>query len=524
MIFRRKFSINPYRTLRLPLAGMSFYKDWLNTSRGDPCPVTFAGETRPSERTGDGYYTARGKGLVCRLIGQHFPYATYGIEPGELSLGRVGLRIAASCGGRSSYTPETAPVLDIFIEAGAKYRVGYELSAGGETAESKYYRVEGKPLPGTKLSVTFRGGAFDIYLDDGVRAIPVITAEPPGLGDSMKHGTFSRMTASLLCELHAGGRLRVDSVGAYLCGGISHADIKPICYEDGAPMLEDGRLYLTVSARFEAKTSQIVVSLNPSGCDLRLEGAIFFDCGDDRWCHDVGSSVLFNRMTGEWYVWSVAFSHGHILCHGTSKADLRHGIHVIDAKLMPIAEGQPEPVYGSSGITLPDDRMWLGKSGDEDPHLIYDAEREMWYLTVCRLVRLENKNAYRYFMFESERPFDGFRYVTHTLEGENTGGSMICVAGKRYFVCGSDFGARAHYNIYRLGDFSEYRRAEFDFDDGGFRGWGTIIPIPCGNRTRLLWLTFDRHGGSEYNWSYGNLYGFEGEAMIKNGEDIDLWI
>ena len=51
--------------------------------------------------------------------------------------------------------------------------------------------------------------------------------------------------------------------------------------------------------------------------------------------------------------------------------------------------------------------------------------------------------------------------------------------------------------------------AAFDFPDGGFRGWGTIIPVRLGNRTRYFWLTFDRHLASDYKWSYGNLYCFE---------------
>lgn len=51
--------------------------------------------------------------------------------------------------------------------------------------------------------------------------------------------------------------------------------------------------------------------------------------------------------------------------------------------------------------------------------------------------------------------------------------------------------------------------AKFDFDDGGFRGWGTIIPVELGSRKRYFWLTFDRHKGSNYNWSYGNIYCFE---------------
>ena len=51
--------------------------------------------------------------------------------------------------------------------------------------------------------------------------------------------------------------------------------------------------------------------------------------------------------------------------------------------------------------------------------------------------------------------------------------------------------------------------ATFDHPDGRFRGWGTVMPLRLGSRTRYFWLTFDRHGGSDYTWSYGNLYGFE---------------
>ena len=60
--------------------------------------------------------------------------------------------------------------------------------------------------------------------------------------------------------------------------------------------------------------------------------------------------------------------------------------------------------------------------------------------------------------------------------------------------------------------------AKFDFDDGGFRGWGTIIPVELGSRMRYFWLTFDRHNGSSYNWSYGNLYCYEADdyKIIEN--------
>ena len=81
---------------------------------------------------------------------------------------------------------------------------------------------------------------------------------------------------------------------------------------------------------------------------------------------------------------------------------------------------------------------------------------------------------------------------------------------KRIFACGNSFNLRANYRIYDIPDLSHFTEIPFDYDDGGFRGWGTIVPIPLGTRTRYFHLTFDRHNGSDYNWSYGNLYCFEG--------------
>ena len=73
-------------------------------------------------------------------------------------------------------------------------------------------------------------------------------------------------------------------------------------------------------------------------------------------------------------------------------------------------------------------------------------------------------------------------------------------------MCGNDFKSRANYRIYTKNNMYT---AKFDFDDGGFRGWGTLMPIKFGSRTRYFHMTFDRHNGSDYNWSYGNIYCYE---------------
>ena len=40
-----------------------------------------------------------------------------------------------------------------------------------------------------------------------------------------------------------------------------------------------------------------------------------------------------------------------------------------------------------------------------------------------------------------------------------------------------------------------------------------VMPIRMSARMRYFWLTFDRHNGSDYNWSYGNIYCFEAEEL-----------
>ena len=78
--------------------------------------------------------------------------------------------------------------------------------------------------------------------------------------------------------------------------------------------------------------------------------------------------------------------------------------------------------------------------------------------------------------------------------------------GELYFVCGNDFKKTSEYRVYSKNGMVT---ASFNYPDGGFRGWGSVFPVRVGSRIEYYWLTFDRHNGSSYNWSYGNLYCFE---------------
>ena len=115
---------------------------------------------------------------------------------------------------------------------------------------------------------------------------------------------------------------------------------------------------------------------------------------------------------------------------------------------------------------------------------------------------------YRYFFFQSAEPFANYRFIGKGMPGSETGGSFVRCGKQRLFVCGNSFEAHSDYRIYSENGM---QNAVFDYPDGGFRGWGTLMPIKLGTRTRWFWITFDRKLGSAFNWSYGNIYCFEAE-------------
>ncbi len=537
MKFRRKFSVNPYKTLKMKLGEMSFWKDWLNTTRGDPYPIlSRTGEGTLTETTADGRFTVRNTSdnaaAESRLLGQHFPYASYELVLHTLDDASAGFAVQANPGDRSSYTEENAPTLRVSLVhngQGHYVRIAHELIVGGVSRGTVIEETEYPYTSGMSLILSCRGKFFDIYLRNDKKPYPRLTLDFPEFSEIIKHGTFVNAAAALWYSVAPDGCFVAEDVQFYLDAGVSHADMKPVRYEDGMPILTDGKLFMTLSSRLEAGGFQSVVSWNPSTCEFKMEGAIFFDCGDDRWCSDVASSILFNRYTNEWYIWAASFSHGHILCHGTSIADLRYGINVIDAELMPVEQAEQTESHAdslaaqagaaaSTTAKLSDDTLWLAKSGDEDPDFVYDRERNKWYMTICRSVTESDGTHYRYFLYESDEPFSGYKFVDKTLTGSNTGGLIVRIGGKLHFVCGSNFNTRAQYNIYDLHDLSKVTQIHCDYDDGGFRGWGTIVPVPCGSRTKYMWMTFDRHGGSSYNWSYGNIYVYESDLMNSGYE------
>lgn len=465
IVFKRKFSRTMYRDSRISLGEMNFDKDFVTDQTGDLYPVL--------EKSGDceekilrGCYYLE-QGTVKRFLTQFFPYAAY--EMTACSEGGAGFAFAVP-GAEAKIVVCGKEILFTIGEKSERISVPEWLQ---ET---------------WTMSIACRPGCFDVYFEDDGKPLFHHTFRTEAFANSDVEKLFSNGYAAVVLS----GKTVLYSVLSYIDNGISQADMRPIRYENGEIMVDQGKVYLTASIRLQEGAIQGVFSWVPGTAQIELTGVLFFDAGDGKWCGDVASSILYHREKKQWYHWVCAFSHGHILGHSCYEGDPRFGVNVIDIQVMEKApEGAPYTVF-------------MGFEGDEDPDFFFDENVGKWKFAVCRLDPVTRD--YRYVFFESDQPFEGYTFIGTGPAGCETGGSFVRVKGELFFICGNSFTLRSNYRIYSSKGMQE---AAFDYPDGGFRGWGTLMPVKQGSRTRYYWMTFDRHKGSSYNWSYGNVYCFE---------------
>ena len=464
--FKRKFSLSMYKNLKIKLGEMSFFKDFVNDTRGDLYPVVMK-STDCCERVAANRYSVS-EGVVKRIFCQFFPFASYEVSY-SLNGGEVGFCLRL-------------PDAEATISVGKnqlKYACG---DHSEEILSTSFSGSEGI------LIVSCRPGAFDVYYRNNGKPEYVHTFYEQAFMDSNQEIVFSNAYVSLYVSSDA----VVSEVSSYIDNGVSVADIRPIKYENGEPISENGCIWFTASIRMQEGSFQGVFSWLPGTAEIQMTGSLFYDSGDGKWRNYLAPVILYNRAKKLWYVWVSSFEHEHILAYGSFEGDPRFGVNVIDVRLM------------SKASNLSDITAFLGFKGDEDPDLMYDKGRDRWLLSICRLD--PKTESYVYVFFESDDPFTNYRYIGRGKDGAETGGSFVRVNEEIFFVCGNDFEKKSEYRIYGKDGM---QTAKFNYPDGGFRGWGTVIPIKLGSRTRYFWLTFDRHNGSPYNWSYGNIYCFE---------------
>lgn len=346
MLFHRLFSKTMYKNLKLPLGEMTFSKDFVTDSFGDLYPVIDQ-SADCNETVENNRYNIK-SGSVERMFGSYFPYASYEIAF-SLSKGACGLAFHIP-NGNAAITCGNDKV--IFSVNGKQE--AFERKSCGDTET---------------MIISCRKKAFDVYFVCNGQPKYFCTFET----DVFEHSNLQKLYQKGYVCLLASGQTTVNAVSFYIDCGISQADLRPIRYENGEVIYEQGKIYLTATVRMQEEMFQGVFSLTPSTSDFKLCGALFYTVGDGYINGDVAASVLYNRNNNMWYLWVCSFAHQHIPAHSAFKGDPRFGVNIVDITLMKKADS-------NSDIT-----DFVGFEGDEDPDFYYNESEKKWYMAICRL-------------------------------------------------------------------------------------------------------------------------------------------
>lgn len=509
--FKRKHSRNLFKNLQYRICGMDFYRDFLSGENGNMYPNLEKNSTL-TEEVKDFTYTVTNKNesgasQVRRFIGAFNLYGTYDITVKNIIIDPLQSSTLGVRSGIDIVNPindERYNVHFAFTSANTCELRSEMFIKGASQGSIVEYTINEFNLDSFRFLITCKEDKLEVYsVINKVKTYLATVTIPRKLNTI---DLITRCRTSLYTRLGIRESITYTNVENYFDSGISQGDMKPVKYKNGSPIIKNGRIYYTMSSRFQTGAYQTVISQNLSGCDYKLEGVIYF-ITNGTVGQDLASSILYDTDTGKFLIWNTCFNNSHCLSHGESYSDILHGVNYVDMEIM-------------GGSYNGNDEDFVAKYDDEDPDFCFNYETNKWNLIICRLVydNEVGQNMYRYFLFESDNPFTGYTFKDKTLSGTNTGGTIVKIGDRYYLCCGSNYHITSQYNIYDLNDLSKFNSLIKDYEDGGFRGWGTIIPIPCGNYTKYGWITFDRTQAGDSTWSYGNIYYYESNLMNKGCE------
>ena len=106
------------------------------------------------------------------------------------------------------------------------------------------------------------------------------------------------------------GKVVLEGARSELSTGLGQADIRAITLKDGSPLLDQGRLWYTVSIRGRALPHHVqgVFSMSPSVFDIKLEGIIVFDRNDGLLRNEISSHIFYDPESQSWKGLTTGFS------------------------------------------------------------------------------------------------------------------------------------------------------------------------------------------------------------------------
>ena len=428
-----------------------------------------------------------------RWVGGFNPFATYELEiDSTQGSGTVGLSFNHSMN-------KDALNASLRFKEGSAEEVLWTVVIGGQQVIEEKWPVPKEIVRGAlKLRAQMSAVGVNVFLESAGRSYLVGFSDFAQHVDLRERSRIQQMDFAVLADLKASAQVTLNGASSYFSTGSGQADIRAITDEEGTPLLEEGRLWFTMTLRGRALPHPLqgVFSLNPSVFDIRFEGIIVFDMNDGLLRNDLASHLFRDSKSGTWRGWTTGFS----ALDGAGRAEVKTILAISSTR---------DPRRGFSIMQA----RPIGITGaHEDPHGIYDKDSGKWRMLLC-----EHDKKYRASMWESDQWDRGFTRLAGPVEMDSTGTMIQKFGNKRYALFGS---ADRKIYIRNYPDLTPAGELNVDLppwnDRNGTRIWPNVIPLPEGYPAPYIALMMDRvnfPGMPKPNWTYGALYLFHGHPV-----------
>ncbi|WP_234573280.1 hypothetical protein [Rhodohalobacter sp. 614A] len=417
------------------------------------------------------------------------PFATYSIDLNSLSgNGQVGFQFSDAANEEQFFVAigfNDSTLTEVTLRVVHKSGIVTDESIAVNPDENK--SLEGK------IILQMLGSGLTLYLQN--QGLPKVIGQSDfnTYIDLRKKDYLHSFQSNLFVKLRE-GHVQINKIEMALTTGVGLSDIRAITYENGEPMLDQGRLWYTMSIRGRALPHHIqgVFSMNPTVFDPKLEGIIVFDRNDGLLRNEIASHLFYDRNDKIWRGITTGFS-------AFANPDK-------EEKQLLAIESQQDPRFGFSTMSASP----FGIVGDiEDPHILFDSAVNKWRMLTC-----ENHDGYKAVILESDHWNKDYTRIAGPVEHNSTGTSIQKIGDKRYAFSGS---SEREIFIYTYPDLKEVGNLNMDLppwdDTSGTRVWPNIVQLPDGYPFKYVALMMDRFnypGLQGPNWSYGALYLYHG--------------
>jgi hypothetical protein len=439
-------------------------------------------------------------GASQRWVGGFNPFATYDLvlqnATGE---GSVGMTFRHSRNGDSLSAA-------LQFKDGKPESLTWTVLVGGkQVTGEKWPAPAGTSLQNLTLRAQMSAVGVNLFLESAGRSVLIGYSDFARQFDLRERSRIQEMDFAVTADLQTGAQVLLAGASSYLSPGSGQADIRAITDEEGAPLLDEGRLWFTMTVRGRGLPHPLqgVFSLNPSVFDLRFEGIIVFDMGDGLLRNDLASHIFRDSKSGEWRGWTTGFSafggagraEEKAILAISSTRDPRRGFSIMKARSMGLV------------------------GAHEDPHGIYDKEAGKWRLLIC-----EHGKKYRAAIWESDHWNRGYSRLAGPVEMDSTGTMLQKFGNTRFALFGS---ADRKIYIRTYPDLAPAGELAVDMPPwnkvNGSRIWPNVIPLPDGYPAPYIALMMDRvnfPGMPKPNWTYGALYLYHGHLPAPQPDAI----